>query len=109
MDTMIIGNILGDKSLAAIGACAAVYELLIGFALGIGNGLSIVIARAYGAGDKKLLKYISTITIFVGVMFAYNLLAGLLRAIGNSLMTLVFLIISSVINRLHFSCTYHKF
>ena len=119
MDTMIIGNILGDKSLAAIGACAAVYELLIGFALGIGNGLSIVIARAYGAGDKKLLKrsvaaslviglvvtmiimifskiflypllkvlhtpaniieeaysYISTITIFVGVMFAYNLLA----------------------------------
>ena len=54
MDTMIIGNILGDKSLAAIGACAAVYELLIGFALGIGNGLSIVIARAYGAGDKKL-------------------------------------------------------
>ena len=142
MDTMIIGNILGDKSLAAIGACAAVYELLIGFALGIGNGLSIVIARAYGAGDKKLLKrsvaaslviglvvtmiimifskiflypllkvlhtpaniieeaysYISTITIFVGVMFAYNLLAGLLRAIGNSLMPLVFLIISSVIN-----------
>ena len=31
-------------------------------------------------------------------MFAYNLLAGLLRAIGNSLMPLVFLIISSVIN-----------
>ena len=142
MDTMIIGNVLGDKSLAAIGACGAVYELLIGFALGIGNGLSIVVARAYGSKDEKLLKksvtgslvigaivtvvimiisalflypllellntpaniikesysYISVITLFVGVMFAYNLFAGLLRAIGNSVMPLIFLIISSVIN-----------
>lgn len=142
MDTMIVGNVLGDTSLAAIGACTAVYELLIGFALGVGNGLSIVVARAYGAKDKDLLKrtvagslvigliltvlimivsqiglypllqlldtpsdiikesysYISCITLFVGVMFAYNLCAGLLRAIGNSFMPLVFLIISSLFN-----------
>lgn len=142
MDTVIIGNVLGDISLAAIGACGAIYELLIGFALGIGNGLSIVVARAYGSKDDELLKksvagsliigiivtviimvisrvflypllellntpaniinesysYISTITLFVGVTFAYNLFAGLLRAIGNSFMPLIFLIISSVIN-----------
>lgn len=142
MDTMIVGNILGDTSLAAIGACGAVYELLVGFALGVGNGLSIVVARSYGANDRELLKrsvagsivigilltiaimiisqiglypllqlldtpkeiikesysYISLITVFVGVMFAYNLCAGLLRAIGNSIMPLVFLIISSIIN-----------
>ena len=42
--------------------------------------------------------YISWITFFVGVMFAYNLCAGLLRAIGNSVMPLVFLIISSILN-----------
>lgn len=47
MDTMIVGNFLGDTSLAAISACGAVYELLIGFALGVGNGLSIVTARNY--------------------------------------------------------------
>lgn len=142
MDTMIVGNVLGETSLAAIGACGAVYELLIGFALGVGNGLSIVVARSFGAKDETLLKksvagsiiigilltigimllsqiglypllrlldtpaaiieesysYISMITLFVGVMFAYNLCAGLLRAIGNSFMPLVFLIISSVIN-----------
>lgn len=142
MDTMIVGNFLGDTSLAAISACGAVYELLIGFALGVGNGLSIVTARSYGAHDKQLIKksvagsivigigltlvimlisviflyplltllhtpaniideaysYISVVTIFVGVMFAYNLCAGLLRAIGNSVMPLVFLIISSIIN-----------
>ena len=56
MDTMIVGNVLGDVSLAAIGACGAIYELLIGFALGIGNGLSIVVARAYGSKDENLLK-----------------------------------------------------
>lgn len=142
MDTAIVGNTLGTNSLAAIGSCAAVYDLLIGFALGIGNGLSIVTARSYGSGDKELLKksvaasfvigivssivitiiasigirpllvainvpsnlideaysYIIVIVQFLVVMFAYNLCAGLLRAIGNSVMPLVFLIISSVLN-----------
>ena len=31
-------------------------------------------------------------------MFAYNLCAGLMRAIGNSVMPLVFLVVSSVLN-----------
>lgn len=141
-DTMIVGHFLGDTSLAAIGACSAVYELLVGFALGIGNGMSMVVARSFGAGDERLLKravagsliigagitvvimiisciflypllevlhtpeeiieesysYIFVIVMCVGVMFAYNLLAGLLRAIGNSVMPLVFLVISSVVN-----------
>ena len=130
VDIMIVGNYLGDTSLAAIGACAAIYELLIGFALGVGNGFSIVTARSYGANDENLVKksvagslvigsgitiiimiisklfllpllellntpsniieeaylYIFTVCIFVGVMFLYNLCAGILRAIGNSIM-----------------------
>ena len=48
VDTMIVGNVLGDTALAAIGSCGAIYELLVGFGLGIGNGLAIVAARAYG-------------------------------------------------------------
>lgn len=34
VDTMIVGNVLGDTALAAIGACGAIYELLVGFGLG---------------------------------------------------------------------------
>lgn len=142
MDTVIIGYTLGETALAAMGAAAAIYDLLIGFAFGIGNGLAIVTARSYGCGDQEKLKksvaasivigvvvtvaitvltrfilypflevlntpaeiidqaytYISTITLFIAVMFAYNLCAGILRAIGNSLMPLVFLIISSLLN-----------
>ena len=142
VDTMIVGNVLGDTALAAIGSCGAIYELLVGFGLGIGNGLAIVAARAYGAQDEDLLKktvagslvigliaslvitaagffglrpllelldtpaeiledaygYIIVIDRGVLVMFAYNLCAGLLRAIGNSVMPLVFLLISSALN-----------
>ena len=56
VDIMIVGHFLGDTSLAAIGASSPVYELLVGFALGIGNGLSMVVARSYGADDIKLLR-----------------------------------------------------
>ena len=46
VDTMIVANVLGDTALAAIGSCGSIYELLVGFGLGIGNGLAIVAARA---------------------------------------------------------------
>ena len=42
--------------------------------------------------------YIFIIVLFTAVMFAYNLCAGLLRAIGNSFMPLMFLIVSSILN-----------
>lgn len=142
MDTIIVGNILGETSLAAVGAAMPVYDLLMGFAMGMGHGLSIVTARSFGSGNQTLLKksvaatikigtviaivitvltrfvlfpflelmhtpgeiiheaysYVSFITQFSAVTLAYNLCSGALRAIGNSVMPLVFLIISSLIN-----------
>lgn len=56
VDTMVVGNYLGDVSLAAIGSCTSIYDLLVGFALGIGNGLAIVTARSFGSQDRELLK-----------------------------------------------------
>lgn len=141
-DTVIIGHFLGENSLAAVGACTALYDLLVGFGVGFGNGLAIVAARAFGAGDSKKLRkvvasslvitafitvfimlishfflyivlqklgtpeeiidesfsYISTITIWAGVLFAFNLFSGMLRAIGNSFVPLLFLILASLIN-----------
>lgn len=142
IDTLIVGRTLGEAALAAIGASSPIYDMLMGVALGFGNGLAIVTARCFGSLDEKMLKdsaaaamvigvavvalitllsqvvlmpllqilhtpeevigeayrYISIITRYTLVMFAYNLCAGLLRAIGNSLMPLVFLIISSFAN-----------
>lgn len=142
IDTYIVGNTLDENALAAIGACGAIYELLVGFAVGVGNGFSVVVARFFGEGNERLVRksvgasiiissiitvimmlfsalllrpmlvllntpaeiiddaysYIGIIGIFIGVMFAYNLFAGFLKAIGNSLMPLVFLVISTIVN-----------
>ncbi|MDR2596501.1 MAG: MATE family efflux transporter [Treponema sp.] len=141
-DIVIVGYYLGEASLAAIGACAVIFDLLIGFAIGVGGGFGIAVARSYGSGDQDLLKrtvagaavigllltlfisvtanlflmpilklinipeyvidaaysYISILIAFAVVLFTYNLCAGLLRAIGNSTMPLVFLVISSLLN-----------
>ena len=78
----------------------------------IGIIASAVITLAGAAGLHPLLElldtpaeiledaygYIIIIDLGVIVMFAYNLCAGLLRAIGNSFMPLVFLVLSSVLN-----------
>ena len=56
MDILIVGNYLGDSSLAAIGASSSIYELLIGFCFGVGSGLSIVVSLYYGYGDNELIK-----------------------------------------------------
>ena len=68
VDTMIVGHYLGDMSLAAIGSCASIYDLLVGFALGIGNGLAIVTARSYGSQDQTLLKKSVASSIVIGVI-----------------------------------------
>ena len=47
---------------------------------------------------EEAYSYIIVIDLGVIVMFLYNLCAGLLRAIGNSVMPLVFLLISSALN-----------
>ena len=68
VDTMIVGNVLGDTALAAIGSCGSIYELLVGFGIGIGNGLAIVAARSYGAQDEDLLKRTVTGSIVIGLI-----------------------------------------
>lgn len=141
-DTAIIGNILGDKSLAAVGASTPVYGLLIGFSGGLTNGFAVVIARHFGAKDESSLKkavaltyllsgiiafvvtvssllalhplmkalktpsdiieqtesYMRIIIIFSAVTIAYNMLSGMMRAVGNSKAPLLFLVISTFVN-----------
>ena len=141
-DIMIVGRYLGPNALAGVGATAAIFELVIGFALGVGNGMGVVIARCFGAQDMNQLKravastlviglglsflvstighfgmyplleflgtpsdiidlsyqYIHMIVLCVGVTFAYNLCAGLLRAVGDSQAALYFLIFSAIVN-----------
>ena len=65
-DTTIVGNFLGFNSLAAIGATSAIYELIVGFAIGIANGMGIVVARHFGAGDIEKIKRAVAGSIVIG-------------------------------------------
>ena len=69
-DTAIIGNVLGDQALAAVGATSALYSLVIGFANGITNGFSVVLARVFGEKDEEKLKQTSALIYFLTVIIS---------------------------------------
>lgn len=69
-DTMIVGNVLGDQSLAAIGSTSAVFELIIGFANGVGSGFGIVIACLWGANDREKLKKAVASSLILSLMLS---------------------------------------
>ncbi|MDE6620494.1 MAG: MATE family efflux transporter [Lachnospiraceae bacterium] len=142
VDTKIVGRILGETALAAVGSVSVLYTLLTGFFNGLSLGFSVLTARFYGSGEEKKLKEnvagaivlgfltaavivtvaavfirpiltllnvpsqqmdmaLSYITLLVWGMFvtlAYNLCANTLRAIGDSLTPLIFLVIAALTN-----------
>ncbi|MGN1480939.1 MATE family efflux transporter [Porcipelethomonas sp.] len=142
VDTIIVGKYVGVNALAAVGSTGAINFLVIGFALGICSGFSIMISQSFGAGNySEMRKYVANsvylsaaaaviltvstmlltgpilkitntpdeiydeayhyiIVIFAGISATifYNMLAGILRALGDSKSPLIFLGISSVLN-----------
>lgn len=51
IDTKIVGQTLGVNALAAVGTTSPIMSLIIGFAIGICSGFTIIIAKYYGAHD----------------------------------------------------------
>lgn len=142
VDTKIVGSILGETALAAVGAVSTLYNLLIGFFNGLTLGFSVITARYYGSGDEKEVKknvagtillglitatiiilavqvllkpilrfmnvpdsqfdmsyaYIQILVLGMFITLLYNICANTLRAIGDSLTPLVFLVIASFLN-----------
>lgn len=51
-DTLIVGRTIGADALAAVGCTGSIMFFIIGFAMGMTSGLSIVVAQRFGAGDE---------------------------------------------------------
>lgn len=142
VDTIIVGRCCGVNALAGVGSTGSISFLVIGFALGVCSGFSIMIAQCFGAGNySEMRKYTSNaaylctavaiiltsltilltkpiltimntpkeiydyayryiIIIFAGIpaTIFYNILSGILRALGDSKTPLIFLGISSGLN-----------
>ena len=55
-DTMIVGQVVGVKALAAVGAGDWLVWLVLGIMTGITQGFSILVSQYYGAREKENLK-----------------------------------------------------
>ncbi len=56
VDAAIVGNYLGTKALASVGASASVQFLVMGFCIGICCGFGIPVAQRFGAKDYNSMR-----------------------------------------------------
>lgn len=142
VDTIIVGQFLGVKALAAVGSTGSLNFLILGFCMGLCSGFAIPVAQTFGGADYSsmrqlvfnswililiacfvltipsvvfcrplllLLKtpedvidmaysYFVVILAGIPVTLFYNILAGIIRSVGDSKTPLYFLIISALAN-----------
>ena len=56
VDGIIVGNLVGETALAAVGTCAPLTMLFTAIALGMSNGAAVVLSQFYGAGRMDEMK-----------------------------------------------------
>ena len=56
VDTRIVGETLGETSLAAVGATTTLSDMLVGLLNGFTNGSAIIVSSYFGAGDEKNMR-----------------------------------------------------
>lgn len=56
IDAAIVGQILGAKALASVGATSSVQFLVLGFCIGICAGFGVPVAKYFGAEKKDTMR-----------------------------------------------------
>lgn len=67
VDSIVVGNVVGKASLAAVGSTTPIVNMVIGFFTGLASGAGVVIAKNFGAkNDKEVQKSVHTcVSIFL--------------------------------------------
>lgn len=141
-DIVIIGQNLGNDSIAAVGATAPLVSLMINIINGLVTGFAIIVAKNFGAGEHDEMRrtiarmaafaaavtavlmivctvfidellalldvkgaiyeeaksYLFVVALGLAVTLLYNFEAAILRAVGDTVVPLVILVISTVLN-----------
>ena len=75
-DSAIVGNLIGQHALSAVGTCASLTMLFTALAIGFSNGAAIIVSQFYGAKQfTEMRKAASTAIILV---FAIGLLMSVI-------------------------------
>lgn len=76
VDTMVVGQVLGVKALAALGADEWTNWMMLGIIQGFTQGFSIRIAQNFGAGNTGQLKKDTAVSAILSLLLACILLAA---------------------------------
>ncbi|SCZ76612.1 MATE family efflux transporter [Pseudobutyrivibrio xylanivorans] len=86
VDTIIVGQTLGDSALAAVGSTGSINFLINGFCIGVCSGFAIPVAQRFGAesydsmrkfvGNSIILSVIFSVVLTTVIsIFCYNILS----------------------------------
>jgi len=75
VDSVIVGNFIGDEALAAVGSVGSLVNMIVGLFIGISAGASVVIAQYYGAQD------VDNVQNSVHSAIAFSLIGGVVMSI----------------------------
>lgn len=70
VDTIIVGQFLGVKALAGVGATGSINFMVIGFCMGVCNGFAIPVAHKFGAKDYSGMRQFVANSAWLSTFFA---------------------------------------
>ncbi len=77
-DALVVGRVIGMHALASVGASGSIIFLLLGFTIGLANGLAIPVAKAFGAGDTDgVRRFVATGAVISAVVAAVVTIGGI--------------------------------
>lgn len=81
VDSIVVGNFVGDHALAAVGNCGPILNLIIVLFVGIATGVSIMVAQYFGAKQREELSKAT------GTCVAWTIIASALIMVIGPLVT----------------------
>lgn len=81
-DALIVGRILGESALAAVGGSAGIITMtVVGFFMGLTSGASIIAAQMLGARDRE------SVNDSIHTIYAFSLISGVLLTVAGIALT----------------------
>lgn len=74
-DIIIVGRTIGVNALAAVGATAPLFMMLVMLTLGMSGGFSVVTGQLFGAGDIKGVRRSAAMSLMLCTLFVIFLMA----------------------------------
>ncbi len=101
VDTLVIGRVEGVTALAAVSAAGWLDWFVLGLAMGMAQGFSILIAQLFGAGDHAGLRCAAGQSILLSIVISV-----VLTAVSEALLWPTLKLLDSPDNTIHLTCDY---